>query len=66
MTTMKTSHTFSILFLINSSRATKGNVELFARFALNGKRANIGLKRKSLFYNEIPRLNTSFTMSLML
>ncbi|PRX54009.1 site-specific integrase [Flagellimonas meridianipacifica] len=43
---MKTSHTFSILFWINSSRATKGNAELFARVTVNGKRANIGLKRK--------------------
>jgi len=43
---MKTSHTFSILFWINSARATKGNAELFARVTVNGKRANIGLKRK--------------------
>lgn len=43
---MKTSHTFSILFWINSSRATKGKAELFARITVNGKRANIGLKRK--------------------
>lgn len=43
---MKTSHTFSILFWINSSRATKGKAELFARVTVNGKRANIGLKRK--------------------
>ena len=43
---MKTSNTFSILFWINSSRATDGNAELFARITVNGKRANIGLKRK--------------------
>ncbi len=43
---MKTSHTFSILFWINASRSTDGNAELFARITVNGKRANIGLKRK--------------------
>ncbi|MCB0459459.1 MAG: site-specific integrase [Flavobacteriaceae bacterium] len=43
---MKTSHTFSILFWINTSRSTDGNAELFARITVNGKRANIGLKRK--------------------
>ena len=43
---MKTSNTFSILFWINSSRATNNKAELFARITVNGKRANIGLKRK--------------------
>ncbi|MFS4456154.1 site-specific integrase [Maribacter sp. 2304DJ31-5] len=43
---MKTSHTFSILFWINSSRATNGNAELFARVTVNGKRINISLKKK--------------------
>ena len=43
---MKTSHTFSILFWINNSRTTNGKSELFARITVNGKRANIGLKRK--------------------
>ncbi|AYN69781.1 site-specific integrase [Euzebyella marina] len=43
---MKTSHTFSILFWINSSRAKNGNAELFVRVTVNGKRTNIGLKRK--------------------
>lgn len=45
---MKTSHTFSILFWINASRSSDGKSELFARVTVNGKRANIGLKRKIL------------------
>ena len=43
---MKTSNTFSILFWINTSRKTEENAELFARITVNGKRANISLKRK--------------------
>lgn len=46
MTTMKTSHTFSILFWINKSRAIKNKAEIFVRVTANGKRANIGIKRK--------------------
>ena len=48
MTTMKTSHTFSILFWINSSRSTNNKADLFLRITVNGRRANIGLKRKVL------------------
>ena len=43
---MKTSHTFSILFWINKSRAIKNKAEIFVRVTANGKRANIGIKRK--------------------
>lgn len=43
---MKTSHTFTILFWINKSRITCGQAELFARVTVDGKRTNIGLKRK--------------------
>ncbi|MCW5518105.1 Arm DNA-binding domain-containing protein [Muriicola sp. Z0-33] len=43
---MKTSHTFTILFWINKSRIISGQAELFARITVNGKRTNIGLKRK--------------------
>ncbi len=46
MTTMKTSHTFSILFWINKSRAINNKAEIFVRITVNGKRANIGIKRK--------------------
>lgn len=46
MKTMKTSHTFSILFWINKSRAIKNKAEIFVRVTANGKRANIGIKRK--------------------
>ena len=45
---MKTSHTFSILFWINSSRSTNNKADLFLRITVNGRRANIGLKRKIL------------------
>ncbi|WP_090297446.1 site-specific integrase [Flagellimonas zhangzhouensis] len=43
---MKTSHTFSILFWINKSRAINNKAEIFVRITVNGKRANIGIKRK--------------------
>lgn len=43
---MKTSHTFSILFWINKSRAINKKAEIFVRVTANGKRANIGVKRK--------------------
>ncbi len=43
---MKKSHTFSILFWINKSRAINNKVEILARVTVNGKRASIGIKRK--------------------
>jgi len=43
---MKTSHTFSILFWINKSRAINNKAEIFVRITINEKRANIGIKRK--------------------
>ncbi len=43
---MKTSHTFTILFWINKSRTNNNLAELYARVTTNGKRTNIGLKRK--------------------
>ncbi len=46
MTTMKTSHTFTILFWINKSRINDGKAELFARITVDGRRTNLGLKRK--------------------
>lgn len=43
---MKTSHTFSILFWINASRSSNQKADLYVRITVDGKRANIGLKRK--------------------
>lgn len=43
---MKTSQTLAILFWINASRATGTTAALYARITVNGKRANISLKRK--------------------
>ncbi|WP_421824650.1 Arm DNA-binding domain-containing protein [Flagellimonas oceanensis] len=43
---MKTSHTYTILFWINKSRSSNNCAELYARVTINGKRTNIGLKRK--------------------
>jgi len=43
---MKTSHTFSILFWINKSRTIENKAEIFVRITADGKRANIGIKRK--------------------
>ena len=46
---MKTSHTFSILFWINTSRAVDGNAELFARVTVNGrKRANTWVSKRKI------------------
>jgi hypothetical protein len=43
---MKTSTTFSILFWLKLSKAQNGKVPLYARVTVNGKRAEISLKRK--------------------
>jgi site-specific recombinase XerD len=43
---MKTSHTFTILFWLNKSRSVNNVAEIYARITVNGKRTNIGLKRK--------------------
>lgn len=43
---MKSSHTFTILFWINKSRIIDGKAELFARVTVDGRRTNLGLKRK--------------------
>lgn len=43
---MKTSQTFTTLFWINKSRSANDLAELYARVTVNGKRTNIGLKRK--------------------
>ncbi|WP_054560278.1 site-specific integrase [Croceitalea dokdonensis] len=43
---MKSSHTFTILFWINASRASYGKADLFARITVNSKRVNLSLKRK--------------------
>lgn len=42
---MKSTTTFSILFWINTSRASNGEAKLYARVTVNQKRANISLKR---------------------
>jgi hypothetical protein len=43
---MKTTITFSILILINSSRAKVNEAEIFARVTVNQRRVNISLKWK--------------------
>ena len=42
---MKTNHTFSVLFWINKSKITNGTAPLYARITVNGKRAELSLKR---------------------
>ena len=37
---------FNLLFWVNVSRAKKNQVSVYARITVNGKRANISLKRK--------------------
>ena len=43
---MKTSTTFSILFWLKQSKAKNGEAPLYVRLTVNGKRAEISLKRK--------------------
>lgn len=43
---MKTSNTFSILFWLKLANAKNGKAPLYARITVNGKRAEISLKRK--------------------
>ncbi|WP_417881829.1 site-specific integrase [Xanthomarina gelatinilytica] len=43
---MKTSSTFSILFWLKLSKVKNGKAPLYARITVNGKRAEISLKRK--------------------
>lgn len=43
---MKTSNTFSILFWLKLSMAQNGKAPLYVRITVNGKRAEISLKRK--------------------
>ena len=45
---MKTSHTFSILFWLKLASAKNGKAPLYARITVNGKRAELSLKRKLL------------------
>lgn len=43
---MKTAHTFSILFWINTSRLKENKADVYVRISRNGKRVNISLKAK--------------------
>jgi hypothetical protein len=43
---MKTTQTFSILFWANKGKSTSEGLPLFARITIDGKRAEISLKRK--------------------
>jgi hypothetical protein len=43
---MKTTQTFSILFWANKAKSTSDGLPLFARITIDGKRAEISLKRK--------------------
>lgn len=42
---MKTNHTFSVLFWINKSKIKNGAAPIYARITVNGKRAELSLKR---------------------
>ncbi len=43
---MKSQNTFAILFWVSSTRIKNGQVSVYARITVNGKRINISLKRK--------------------
>ena len=45
---MKNTHTFSILFWLKLANAKNGKAPLYARITVNGKRAELSLKRKVL------------------
>ncbi|MBY0425705.1 MAG: phage integrase SAM-like domain-containing protein, partial [Cytophagales bacterium] len=42
---MKTNHTFSVLFWINKSKMSNGQAPIYARITVNGKRAELSIKR---------------------
>ena len=42
---MKTNHTFSVLFWINKSKINNGAAPIYARITVNGKRAELSIKR---------------------
>lgn len=48
---MKTSTKFSMLFWLKLSKAKNGEAPLYARITVNGKRAEISLKRKIKIIN---------------
>tara|TARA_R110001606_G_scaffold64399_1_gene149424 strand:- start:2379 stop:3635 length:1257 start_codon:yes stop_codon:yes gene_type:complete len=48
---LKTSTTFSILFWLKQSKAKNGEAPLYARLTVNGKRAEISIKRKIKIIN---------------
>jgi len=54
---MKTSKTFSILFWLKLSATKNGKAPLYARVTVNGKRAEISLKRKISIQNWSPSKN---------
>ncbi|MEM0942278.1 MAG: Arm DNA-binding domain-containing protein [Bacteroidota bacterium] len=43
---MKTTQTFSILIWANKAKATQAGLPLFARITVDGRRAEVSLKRK--------------------
>ncbi len=43
---MRTQNTFSTLFLVQKSKAINSEVLLYARVTVNGKKADISLKKK--------------------
>ena len=45
---MKNTHTFSILFWLKLANAKNGKAPIYARITVNGKRAELSLKRKVL------------------
>lgn len=48
---MKTPHTFSVLFWLKLASAKNGKAPLYARITVNGKRAELSLKRKLTISN---------------
>jgi len=48
---MKTSNTFSVLFWLKHANAKNGKAPLYARITVNGKRAELSLKRKLAISN---------------
>ena len=54
---MKNTHTFSILFWLKLANAKNGKAPLYARITVNGKRAELSLKRKVLIAHWDTRKN---------
>lgn len=63
---MRTQNTFSTLFLVQKPKAINNEALLYARVTVNGKRADISLKRKFPYHFGIVRRKKSKEIQMRL